>query len=968
MILTQEKPQSVVKKNARPAYVPLSTYRLQMNKEFPFSKAQAILGYLKNLGVSDCYLSPIFTARAGSSHGYDVVDPRHVNPELGGEPAFAEFAQAASALGIHTVLDIVPNHMCITDPKNPYWMDVLENGPASPYAKFFDINWSPSKKELQNKVLLPFLGDQYGKVLENGELRIDFQDQHFWMHYYETKLPISPGSWNEILQGVLARVATLFDAADPNRMELESILTAINYLPNETDTAFEKMEERGREKEVLRKRWSALVESNAFVADALTEELALINGQKGQPKSFDRLEALLERQVYRLCDWKVASDEINYRRFFDINELAALQVERDDVFDEIHKSVFEWIGEGRVHGLRVDHVDGLLDPERYLTLLQDRFRSARPDAKAPLYVAVEKILSDDESLQKKWPVSGATGYEFMHRINGLFVDAENAASLRQFYRKFSGQTADFSDVVASTKKLIMIFSMASELRMLSGFLDGISEQHRWSRDFTHESLRFALREVVAGFPVYRTYIHDETQAVTPADRQAITTAAADAKRRNPAMSESIFDFIESVLTLNHPDGLTDAQKHERFQFVLKLQQFTGPVMAKGTEDTAFYRYVPLISLNEVGGRPDQFGLPRREFHSWMKERQALWPNSLSASTTHDTKRSEDVRARVNVLSEIPALWGKSVRKWHKLNFPHKMSMSRQREFPDKNEEYLLYQTLVGSWPLSPGEQAGYVKRIQDFMIKAIREAKVNSSWIRPHKQYEEAATEFVRKALDPELGAPFLKEFEEFHRLIVGAGLNNGLAQALLKITAPGIPDFYQGSEIWDFRLVDPDNREPVDYEKRQTLLTWLQQAASQNSPEELAGELKSSVSDGRLKLLVVHQALELRARWPNLFSMGRYIPLRSEGVRRRNVVAFARQHDDEAVIVAVGRFFMDFPTELSDPTALWGDTHLELREFAQKGTWRDIYSQRRFENLSSLTAADLFAHYPFACLERVRE
>jgi len=960
-ISTRPSSRSSETDRLRPVTSPLSTYRLQLHAGFPFTEAQRILPYLKSLGISDCYLSPISRARHGSRNGYDVVSHQEINPELGGAQGFLDFSKEAARNGIRLLVDVVPNHMCIADSANVFWMDVLENGPASAYASYFDVNWSPSKKELNNKVLLPFLEDQYGKVLEEGKIRLLFENNTFWVTYFEWKLPMGPRSWTGILEKVLARMGTQDESHHSQRLELESILNALNYLPGQSETAPDRMKERQREKEILKKRLGQLVDSNPFIVEILQLELDEINGRQGDPRSFDRLEELLDKQAYRLCDWKVAADEINYRRFFDINELAAIRVEETDVFQEVHRAIFDWIEKGAVHGLRVDHVDGLLDPRKYLELLQSENKGP-----SPLYVVVEKILSREEALDVRWPASGTTGYDFLNQINGLFVDAANAPAIERFYRKFSHQGQSFDDIVVTCKKLIMLVSMASELRTLSLFLDEISEQHRWSRDFTHESLRFALREVISCFPVYRTYIRDADSPVAAADRAVISHAIQEAKRRNSSTTESIFDFIGSVLTLDHPDGLSAEQKLVRFKFVLKFQQFTGPVMAKGVEDTGFYRYFPLLSLNEVGGTPDQFGFNRRSFHHAMVQRQKQWPHSLSASSTHDTKRSEDVRARINVLSEIPSAWGKTVRKWHALNLPHKTTLNK-RQIPDKNEEYLLYQTLIGSWPIRDQDRDGYAKRIQDFFLKALRESKTNSSWVKPNTDYEKAALAFAVKILDPQSASSFLADFENFQSTILQAGLFNALSQTLLKIASPGVPDIYQGTEMWDFSLVDPDNRRPVDYSRYQKELGLLQGAAASKPPAEFLGELLQNLNDGRMKLFLVHRALALRNRMSALFRNGSYLPLSPEGDRRRNLIAFARRRGEEAVVVLAGRFFLDFENTSAKGKALaWGNTSVELPPFMEGWAWRNVFTNQMIEGRRQLIMTEDLSLLPFALLERV--
>ena len=613
----------------------------------------ALVSYLHDLGISDCYLSPIAQARAGSLHGYDIVNHSEINPDLGTSDDFQKFAQMLHERGMGIVLDIVPNHMSIGDPANRWWNDVLENGPCSPYADFFDIDWNPPKNDLANKILLPVLGEQYGKVLENQEIHIAYAKSSgtFQAHYFDHSFPLAPRSLEWILRPALRALTRKFGDSHPDVLELESILNAVEHLPERAESDHKKVHERRREIPVIQRRISELYEKSAEVRAAIDESLDELNGIKGQPRSFDRLESLLAHQAYRLSFWKVASDEINYRRFFDINDLAAIRMEDRAVFAATHEMILKLIGRHLVNGLRIDHVDGLLNPIQYLRRLQRGAaecltdRDGSPEAERPFYIVVEKILGEHERLQP-WPVHGTTGYEFTNVVGRLFVASENYRRFRDLYAGFIGERLNFRDMVYESKKLIIKTAMSGEMAVLSRRLDRISEQHRWSRDFTLNSLAAALEEVIACFPVYRSYVRPETGKVNDADRQHIQTAIRRAKRRNPTISESIFDFIASVALLEHPAGLSDAERAERVEFVLRFQQFTAPVMAKGVEDTALYRYYPLASLNEVGGEPDAFGISVDAFHEWNRERLAQWPDAMSGSSTHDTKRSEDTRARI----------------------------------------------------------------------------------------------------------------------------------------------------------------------------------------------------------------------------------------------------------------------------------------------------------------------------------
>lgn len=904
-----------------------STYRMQLNHRFPFGRAAEVAPILAKLGISDVYASPFLAARRGSLHGYDVVDPTHINDEVGGEQEFTRFSDALAGNGMGLIVDVVPNHMCIMDPANRWWFDVLENGPSSPYAPFFDIDWSPLKVDLENKVLLPFLGEQYGKALESQTIRIEYEAGAFVAHVYEFRMPVAPRSWRLILEPVLENLRLKNDDTDPAIMEVESILTALSHLPSRSETDPEKIRERHREKEIIKKRMAALTEQHPAVDRALQHSLASLNGEKGKPSSFDRLEALLNEQAYRLCFWRVAADEINYRRFFDINELAAIRVEEPEVFKTTHELPLRWAENGNVRGFRIDHVDGLYDPKQYLTDLREAVNP--PARRVDFYLAVEKILEPEEHLMPDWPAQGTTGYDFLNQLNGLFVDGGSRAVFLRIYREFAGINRSFSDVLATSKKLIMLVSNASEMRVLANYLDRISEQHRWSRDFTLDTLRFAVREVVAYFPVYRTYVRPEEDRVSAQGRQMIDHAIREAKRHNPATDASVFDFIRDVLCLEDPEGLDKGQVALRRQFVMRFQQLTGPIMAKGLEDTAFYRYFPLASLNEVGGRPDHFGVSMEEFHQRNRERAEAWPRAMLATTTHDTKRSEDVRARINVLSEIPEAWERALERWTSMNERHKIAVDGVPS-PDPNHEYLLYQTLVGVWPFQAMSEEGAAslsERVKNYMVKAAREAKIHTSWIKPDEAYEKSLVNFVDRLLTPGPDNKFIADMETFLTPVRNAGVLNSLAQVFLKTTSPGIPDFYQGTERWSFTLVDPDNRREVDYGRLRDDLEKLSPVESVLNEKALE-ELMERHADGRVKLWLTRHVLHLRRARPDLFLKGSYAPLSVSGSKAKHACAFRRDHDKESVVALAARFFMELgATGCRLAPSLWADTAVELDE-----------------------------------------
>lgn len=969
------------RRKTQPVYIPSATYRLQFNRLFTFDQATGIVDYLAELGFSDVYASPFLMARPGSVHGYDVTDQTRFNPEIGDAESFARWSEERQRHKLGLIADVVPNHMCIVHPSNRWWWDVLENGPSSPFARFFDIDWRPPKEELANKVLLPFLGDQYGRVLENQEIKVVYVREQFEAVYYNNPLPLAPWTWTMILEPATGRLRDRLGPSHEYVAELESITTALSHLPGNTEIDESKIRERDREKGIVKRRLAVLMETSPEANEAIHAALAEINGRPGDPHSFDRLERLLESEAYRLSFWRVAMDEINYRRFFDINELAAIRVEDPEVFSAVHALIFDLVSRGHITGLRVDHPDGLFEPEKYFRYLQDACLAQSPLARSngkgerngaerTFYIVAEKILMLNEPLRTSWPIEGTTGYGFLNMLNGVFVDHTKAKAFEQLYRRFTGWSQEFDDLVCESKRLILQVAMSSELNVLARKLDRISEQHRWYRDFTLESLRDALKEVLATFPVYRSYLTSDRNEVDPEDRVQIAIAIREAKRRNAAISESVFDFIQNVLLLEHPEGLDDAQRAERHAFALRFQQLSSPVMAKGVEDTAFYRYYPLASLNEVGGNPERFGLSVNAFHRRNQIRGELWPNSMNTSSTHDTKRGEDVRARINVLSEMPTEWNRAIRRWRDLNGHWKTKVG-ELIAPDANEEYLLYQTLVGTWPLGSmdaSEQAAYIERIQAYMEKAVHEAKLHSSWVSPNADYDHAVREFVAKILQPSADNPFLEEFRQFQAPIAQAGMWNSLSQTLLKIASPGVPDFYQGNELWSFHLVDPDNRNPVDFDQRRKMLAMLRER-EQGDPAELLNRLMSNPCDGAIKMFVTQRALSFRLDHRQLFAAGSYVPLVADGSRWNHVVAFARQWNGQTMLALGSRFFLKLRNSHLGPTGeVWGNTVVLLPKKIKHGSFQDILSGQTVtveqrDGEAALPLAPVFSHCHVALL-----
>lgn len=989
--------------------IPLSTYRLQLNQGFTFKEAQSIVPYLFRLGITHCYTSPFLTAGKGSQHGYDISSYAQINPELGGETQYQELIAELLRNHMGHVLDFVPNHMGIASPENHWWQDVLENGRCSPYAKFFDIDWNPAKIELKGKILLPVLGDQYGVTLDQGDLVLDISEGAFFLRYFDHRLPIDPQSTPMLLSHDLEHLQKELPEDDPHLLEFLSVITALNHLPSTAETSLGKIEVRLREKEVSRNRLLRLLTESLRIRQHIEDNLKIFNGTPGQPESFDLLHQLLENQVYRLSNWRTAVHEINYRRFFDINHLAGIRMERPEVFEQTHSLILQLIGEGKISGLRLDHPDGLFDPAAYFDQLQEaalyeylkrekHFSHMEPSAlkemlqtwrqtemtedpsgpiARPLFLVVEKILTGAESLPEDWTVHGTSGYDFMNDLNGLFIDSANEKKFSQVYSRFTGITDPFWKIVYTSKKLIMQTALTSELNVLVRALNLISEHDRYYRDFTLNSLREALREVVAYFPLYRTYIDWERSK--PEDRETFEKTIARAKSANPAMESTIFEFIQNTILLDTECPLSEEHHSRRRDFIMKLQQFTAPVQAKGLEDTAFYRYNRLLSLNEVGGQPQRFGLSTAAFHARNQKRQKVWPWAMTATATHDHKRGEDLRARLNVLSEIPDEWRKAMRRWSMLN-RSKRTLIQEAFAPDRNDEYLFYQTLVGMWPIEPWHPASLetIKtRVTDYMLKATKEAKVHTSWINPNQEYDDAIKKFIQKALKPTKSNRFLDSFLAFQERIAKMGAINSLAQVMLKITSPGIPDTYQGCELWDLSLVDPDNRRPVDYELRGKYLQELEpllETPGKIDPGERAaalGDMLDHWQDGRIKLFVTACGLRLRKNRPLLFLDGDYIPLQVDGERSDHIVAFARQHKGKTVVTVAPRLVATLmEPDLNWPVdSIWGNTKIILPQgLADRDHFHDLFTQNRIpvfqeEGQACLYLKTVLSLWPLALL-----
>ncbi|HWM89600.1 MAG TPA: malto-oligosyltrehalose synthase [Thermoanaerobaculia bacterium] len=876
---------------------PLATYRVQLRPGFGFDEAAAIAPYLAALGVSHLYSSPYLQAAKGSTHGYDVVDPTRVNEELGGAEAHAQFCRTLGENGLGQVLDIVPNHMAITEPQNLWWWDVLENGPSSRYAAYFDVDWDPPQERFRNTVVLPILGDHYGRVLEAGEMKLVRSAGSFEIHYFDHRMPVSPRS----LDSLLGEAAERCGSAD-----LAFLGDVLGQLPLATATDLASVVRRHRDKEVVRGQLARLFEEQPGVARAVDAVLEEIN------RDPDRLDALLSRQNYRPAFWRTAGRELDYRRFFDVHTLAGLRTEDERVFADTHGLVLDWVRRGVLDGLRIDHPDGLRDPEQYF----ERLRAAAPGA----WVVVEKILEPGERLHGSWPVDGTTGYDFLNVVGGLFVDPGGERPLTDLYADLTGPCADYPELVWQKKHLVLEELLAAEVNRIAEVFLQVCERHRCHRDYMRNELRAAVREVAACFPVYRSYVRAEAGKRTPEDEEHVSVAIEAARSRRPDLPSDLFDFFRDLLLLK-VRGPGESQPES--ELVMRFQQLTGPAMAKGVEDTAFYNYHRLIALNEVGGDPGRFGISPEEVHRILAEAQDRWPHTQLATSTHDTKRSEDVRARLALLSEIPEKWAEAVRRW--------IAHNNRPEILDKNAEYLLYQTLVGAWPIE-------ADRVTAYMEKASREAKGATSWTRIDPDYEETLRSFIETILDD---PGFVADLEGFVAPLVEPGRINSLAQALVKLTAPGVPDLYQGTELWSLSLVDPDNRRPVDYEERRRLLEELR---GEPPPEDILARM----DEGLPKLWVTRQALRLRRF---LGEESGYTPLTAKGEKAAHAFAFSR---GDAVVTIVPRLVIGLGKD-------WGDTLLEI----PPGPWRNELTGEEIAG-GEVRLAGLFRRFPVALLSRL--
>lgn len=851
--------------------VPQSTYRLQLNKYFTFDDAARVAPYLKELGITHVYCSPYLQAAPSSMHGYDVVDHQRVNQELGGEEAHQRFCAKLRELGLGQVLDIVPNHMAI-GPKNRYWWDVLENGPSSRFASWFDIDWNSAEVKLKNKILIPVLGDQYGKVLAAGQIKIEQDGEEFRVRYFDHMFPLSPHSLAVLLQRAAAML---------NENTLGFIADSLARLPSPDAANPELVQERHRDKDVIYRLLTRTCSERSDVCQAVTRAIEAMNSD------IDALDDLLNQQNYRLAYWRTADQELGYRRFFDVNTLIGLRMERQHVFEATHARIFEWLGNGTLDGVRVDHPDGLRDPQQYFNRLRTRAKDA--------WIIGEKILEPGESLCRNWPVDGTTGYDFLNVCNNLIAYGEGLREFSNIYRDFTSRDQSF-DAMAHEKKLnVEQEALGSDVNRLTSLFVEICEGNRDRRDYTRAEIRRAVREIAACFSIYRTYVVAEREEVTDDDRNEIERAVAQARTNRTDIDAGLFDFIADVLTLRHRGPLES-------EFVLRFQQFTSPVMAKGVEDTVFYCFNRQIGMNEVGSSPAHDGISIEEFHQYCAKMQSEFPASMTTLSTHDTKRCDDVRARLAALTESPARWKGALQRWARMTTGFKTN-----KLPDRNTEYFLYQTLIGAWPISE-------ERLQAYMLKAVREAKEQTAWTQQNKEFEDALSTFIQKVLQ---SSTFVADIEQMVSRVNHAAQINSLAQSLLRYTAPGVPDTYQGGELWDYRLVDPDNRTPVDYKLRQAMLDELKTGVA---PEEITKRAPS----GMPKLWVAHRALTLRRDHPEWFGPdAEYTAILATGAKAAHLVGFLRAG---CVATLVPRWTI----RRGDS---WAGTTVEL----PRGPWRNL-------------------------------
>ena len=910
--------------------VPLATYRVQLNKDFQFKDARALLPYLSALGITHLYASPIFQARKGSTHGYDITCPAQLNPELGTESEFDCLVAALRENKMALLLDIVPNHMAAS-PENPWWMDVLENGPVSVYSGYFDIEWGHRTPAVQQKITLPILGEPYGTALEDQKLQLVCEEAGLRIAYYDTRLPVDPSSYHDVLSYRLPELLAQLETEPLD--EYGRLLEKTERLPARTSTEWDAIEARHRHVSDIKRQLWAVYSRYQKVREFIDGTLRTFNGEKGNPASFDRLDALLSRQAYELAFWRVAREKINYRRFFDVTELIGIRAQDPAVFEGTHSLTLQLLRERKIDSLRVDHVDGLYDPLAYVARLHAR---AAQEAQSPVYIVVEKILSGAaEKLPGEWPVDGTTGYDFLGIANNLFVAPAGLVRLDDAYAHYIQAKTTFHEIAYTQKKRMLEMLFAGEIHGLALRLAMLGANDRHARDLSPAELEHALIEVTASLPVYRTYTRDFR--VGSEDRAHLRDSFSGARARSPKIAPACFDYLERVLLLQRPEAEDD------LRFVMRWQQLTGPVMAKGVEDTTLYRYNRLISMNEVGGNPSP--TCPETLHAFLAHRQKHWPDTMNATSTHDTKRSEDVRARLNVLSEMPDIWDRHVQRWTRANRSRKVSSA-----PDANDEYLLYQTLLGAWPLHSEEEKDFPTRIKTYMRKAIREGKRNSSWLEQNHDYEDGVDRFIDAILSAEENA-FLLDFRKLLARVAFYGAVNSLSQALLKICSPGIPDFYQGTTTWDFSLVDPDNRRPPTVPAELPLSANLQ-------------HMLDNWRNGELKTFLIAKAIGFRRQHSDLFRRGEYVPLDGSERAADHTVSFARVHQGKCALVVIPRFVHGFSALEKWPVGgrIWKNASIALPP-RLAGPWVNVLTDEIVKGDGTLALSDVLRTFPVALL-----